>query len=896
MSCSRLRDRGLLNEGDLSAESSAARGLRPAKDVNLIRTNLGPRRAPLAQGQESRFRMTRQQLARTLRVGHVPACLLASFGLVLVGCDSSDPLSDATSTREGKQVLTSANVSPRSVLENCVRTYQQLTSYEDRAFVQLSYRLDGEPLVDRAPLAVAWDKQGRLGMRVYSVSAGPTDQRWRLRLTARAGEALENAHSDAKSEVPQRQSEQLANSLERQVISRAVPAQVSFEWLLSDPLVAEQLAAGLAGFPPQLDLLLSPEPLSGLADASAPLSFSAAELIEQQLCHVVNVNRNGAEYRLWIEQATGLLRRVQIPNQNLASAIQHDRRVSELQLTIELQQVQINRRVAWKRFEVQVQPGEQLVTHFIPPPPVIETAGLGVKIPAFFLNDPAGELAYSSVARSKRKATVLVWLADHPACRLAAEQLSVVEKKLTAAGVKESVEFVAVWAEPTAPSGLSFTTLVDSWKLPGKLTVDRDALGRDLFKVDEAPTLIVLDANNRVQLRESGANPILEQVLPQLLLQVAQGEDLAQQLIERNRGAATRHAAELALAAAVDASAADMPESYGPGVVRLTELARTTQRRGNVAATVDASQSLWLLADTGQLESFAPLFETATESLQTPWKSESGALVLTASPNADYFALLSQSGSRLQVLDRRSLQNTELQLNPEGSVVDMQWLTVGGSKWPRLAVIDNRSQTILFDPSNHEQLSGRCPSPAVAILGHDSLPNSIGGLVVLANRSLEPLQLDDESTLRRSLGQSASHASTAALPKTLSFTPAAGPWNAWEDVSSRWVLARGWLASDEPALFMLDNTLAPQWHYRLPSAKTKPPAVLSSVAKDPGTGQAVWAISELDRTVHLVRSDGGSDHFRVRKPLVGLALTPSGARLVLTLIHADETVRYDVRW
>ncbi len=845
--------------------------------------------------------MTRQQLARLLRVGPIPACLLAGCGLALVGCDSSNPLSDATSTREGKQVLTSANVSPRRVLENCVRTYQQLTSYEDRGFVQLSYRLDGEPQVDRAPLAIAWDKQGRLGMRVYSVSAGPSDQRWQLRLAAREGAALESAQSDAQfpdtqSQSGQAHTAQLANSLERQVISRAVPEQVSFEWLLSDPLVAEQLAAGLAGFPPQLDLLLSPEPLSGLADASAPLSFSEAELIEQQLCHVINVNRHGAEYRLWIEQATGLLRRVQIPNQNLASEIQHDRRVSELQLTIELQQVQVNRGIDWERFEVHAHPGDQLVTHFVPPPPVIETAGLGVKIPAFFLNDPAGKLAYSSVGRSKRKATVLVWLADHPACRLAAEQLSVVEKKLTAAGVKESVEFVAVWAEPTAPSGLSFATLVDSWKLPGKLTVDRDALGRDFFNVNEAPTVIVLDANNRVQLRESGANPILDQVLPQLLLQVAQGEDLAQQLVERNRGAATRHAAEIALSAAVDARADDMPESYAPGVVRLTELARTTQRRGNMAATVDASQSLWLLSDAGQLESFAPLLDTATESLQTPWNSESGALMLTASPNADYFALLSQSGRRLQVLNRRSLQNTELQLHPEGTVVDMQWLTIGGSKAPRLAVIDNRSQTILFDPSNHEQLSGRCPSPPVAILGQDRLPSSIGGLVVLANRNLEPLELDDESTLRRTLGQPASHARTAALPKTLSFTPAAGPWNVWEDASTRWVLARGWLASDEPALFLLDNTLAPQWHYRLPSATTKPRAALSSVAKDPGTGQAVWAISELNRTVHLVRADGASDHFRVRKPMVGLALTPSGARLVLTLIHADETVRYDLRW
>jgi hypothetical protein len=856
--------------------------------------------------------MNRLQFARLLRSSHVPTCLLAAVGCGLLGCDSSDPLAETATGRDGKQVLTGAKVAPRSVLEGCVQTYQQLTSYEDRGYVQLSYRLDGEPMIDRAPLSVAWDKEGRIGLRVYSVTAGPSDQRWRLRIANREGEssptpstAVSQSSADTTN-IPSQDphGEALENSLDRQVLSRAVPPKVTFDWLLSDPLVANQLAAGLAGFPPQLDLLLSPQPLSGLADAAAPLSFSAEERVDQHLCHVINVNRDGAEYRLWIDQANGLLRRVQIPNQNLASAIQHDRRVSELKLTIELEQVQVNRAVDWERFEVNVHPGERLVSHFVPPPPVIETAGLGVKIPAFYLNGYTGNLAYSSVARSKRKATVLVWLADHPACRMAAEQLVAIQKSLTAAGVQESVEFVSVWAEPTAPAGLSLANLAESWKLPGEMAIDRDAVGRDLFGVDQAPTLIVLDADNRVQLRESGANPLLEQLLPQLLIQVARGDNLAQQLVARNRGAATRHAAELALAAASDATQTAMPSSYSPGVVQLTELDRTAQSRSNVAITVDAQQNLWRLSDTGQLECIDPT-GGSSDSLKTPWKSEPGEVRLIAAPDGEYFALLSESGQRLQVLERRSLQNSVVHLSPGASIIDMRWLTIGGVKSPRLAVIDDRSQTILFDPSNHEQLSGGCPSPPVAIIGHDHLPTSVGGLVVLANGSVEPLELDNDSMLKRSLGQPVSHASPSSLRKTLSFTPAAGPWSAWEDETTRRVLARGWLAEGEPALFLLDHTLAPLWHHRMPLATSQPTgtppqgspsSALRSVAKDPGSGQAVWAISDHERTIHLVRADGSSDHFRVRKPLVGLALTPSGPRLILTLVHADETVRFELRW
>ena len=165
----------------------------------------------------------------------------------------------------------------RQVIDECRQAYQKLTSYEDEGYVRLAYRMKGELLEDRAPLSIAFQRPGMLGIRAYSVEAGPKDGRWRLQL-----------RDSGKSAVA------------GQVISRAVPVKADFAWLLSDPAISEELAAGLAGFPPQLDMLLGPNPMRGLVDDSALLKLDTPETVGGELCHVVNVTQGPALYRLWI--------------------------------------------------------------------------------------------------------------------------------------------------------------------------------------------------------------------------------------------------------------------------------------------------------------------------------------------------------------------------------------------------------------------------------------------------------------------------------------------------------------------------------------------------------------------------------------------------------------------
>jgi hypothetical protein len=822
----------------------------------------------------------------------------------MLGCDKSgDMLKTGEDSRQGQAHFTAAQTSPRTTIDHCVRTYQGLTAYEDEAYVRLRYELDGKLLEDRAPLAVAWDKRGQVGLQVYSVQAGPTQGRWRLSL--RDDDVL----------------------FPNQVLSRALPSKVDFGWLLTDPVVAEQLSAGLAGFPPQLDLLLNPQPLSGLIDDSAALTYLPAESIDNRPCFVIQVRRGDTQFVLWIEQASLMLRRMRMPQTHLTEQMLADQRVAHIELSIEFSNIRTEGTIDWGRFALPEKADSLLVNRFVPRPPEVDTTNVGEQIPGFQLESPAGQTVFSSSDhRSQRKATVLLWLADHPTCRLACEQLQRVAKALEQQQLPPgSVEFISVWAEPQPPAGSTFQSMAAAWNMPGKVALDRQALGRDLFQVLEAPTLVVIDHQNRLQLRESRSNPVLDQLLPTLLSRIVAGENLAEELIAKQQLSASRFEAELRLAAASDSHRSDRfppPSPYSPETFRLRELAREALPHPALAIATDEQQTLWILLRSGQLQQISNATSPpAIVTHNTAWRPEERAGVrLEVGSDCQNMAMFWPHGNQIALHNVATQQSRIVQVGDGAKLVDMQWLTLGSPSSTRLAAITRDGQTVLIDPSNREQLSGHSAHQPVAVLSRRTGSRNLDGLVVMADGTLEELQLSGDTPPATSamLNRPAAYvgqgtepskagpgtASPAAQrqafqPQTshvalqpVAFQPDVGPWQTWRDATQELTLARGWLATDEPAVFLLDASLQRRWHYRMPVLS--PPAWTGvSSATDPRSGQPVWAISTTDHTIHLLRADGLLiDHFRPELPVVGVSLVPNGARLELVIVHPDERMRY----
>lgn len=819
---------------------------------------------------------------------------LCALLLVLAsGCDSTGDaiLQQEVVARGGGSRLVSASASPRSTIDQCILAYQQLNSYEDDAFVRLRYELDGKLLEDRAPLSVGWEAKGRCGFQVYSVQAGPSSApnsaRWRLRVR------------DDEGLIP------------NQILSRGIPNRVDFNWLLSDPVVADRLSAGLAGFPPQLDLLLSEKPLSGLIDESVALNFLPPQSIDDRACYVILVKRGAAEFTLWIDQATLLMRRMQLPKSHLTEQMLADTRVSNIELIIEFAKIRTNTAIDWHRFAVDVAPGELLVNRFVPQPPQVDTTGLGEKVPGFHLESPAGEKVYDSNAgKLHRKATVMLWLADHPTCRVASEQMQRVATAIQKLNLPNgAVEFVTVWAEPQPAQGSTFASLPTDWNMPGRLALDREAMGRDVFKVLEAPTVVVVDANHRLQLREARSNPLLDQVLPGLLARIVDGEDLAQEAIDQQSLAMDRFRAELRMAAAADAASADLfPAAmpYSPQAFRLRELSRDPLPQSAISVCSDASQNIWTLLANGELyQKPQTAIGQSIVKHATRWQLDAlGRARIEVAPDGHDVALGFIGGGDIQLFNTNTSQSRSVNLGSGAKIVDLQWFTAGAPSAPRLAVITRDSQLVLIDPANREQLSGRSPVEPVALMALHSPRKAIDGHVILADGTIEELQRSNDSLRTPTSGVGPKVTATTheqaigpvGPKRRLAFQPDAGPWLTWRDGTQELTLARGWLATDEPAVFLLDPSLHQRWHYRMP-LQGQAAWTSACVAEDPRSGQPVWGISTADNTVHLLRADGLIiDHFRVAEPLVGIALTPNGERLELALVHARETVRYSVDW
>ncbi len=445
-------------------------------------------------------------IGRALALG---LCLMCS------ACDRTDEIV-STSKQDvptaGKMVR--LDRSPRDIVLQCLRRYRTASRYSDAAFVRLRYTLRGSLVEDRAPVKVSFDRRRGVGLEVYSVRAG---------MKAIGDDAILQVSVEGKPEI------------QNQILCQPAPQDVTAQWLQSDPILTSHLSAGLAGFPVQLDMLLGSESLEKTFDDRSKFTLHSTQEVDARRCAVIAVETPAAlKFLLWIDLDDSVLRRIKYPAEALPPEMSSDSRVSDIQLTVEFADAQLDQSVNLAKSTPSVGIDGLFVNRFVPKPPAIEDGMLGETVPAFDLLAPDGEvLLATSDARRQGKSLVLLWLANHPASRAAAEQMAEIETKVQKVSpeLARKVQFVSIWAEPDTPGGQTFDQLAQSWSMPGVLAVDRRAMGRDVFGIAEAPTLIVLDARGRIQLRSVRANPKLTESLPPLLFALAEDRNIAGETI-----------------------------------------------------------------------------------------------------------------------------------------------------------------------------------------------------------------------------------------------------------------------------------------------------------------------------------------------------------------------------
>ncbi len=479
-----------------------------------------------------------------------------------------------------RQEAPTASSSPRAddVMKLMLSAYRHANHYQDRGVVQLRYRRNGKSFEDHAPLAVSWQTPNRLRVQAYQVDVA----------------------CDGKQLLGRIQDE-ATQDFDGQIIVRDAPERLTLRELWEDDEnLSLAFRQGLAGYPMQLDLLLSEAPLAALMEDGVQRTLLEPAKLDGNACYRVNVATADGAFVLWVDQECFVLRRVEYPAATFAPEIDADKSVRDLHLTVEFRAASFAAAPAESRFAYRVPTSAKRVKRLIPPPRELPSDLFGKTTAPFAFTSLSGQPVSNQTLGDRIK--VLVWFNNHPACESTIEQVNQVYQQYKS---NDRIAIQAVCAEASSFSNQQLAALAQSWHVDLPMARDPKALGRDLFKVPWAPTVVVLDANNIVQIYEVGANPNLVAELPQVLEQLLAGHDVAAAILDQFRQQRTKYERALQRGepemAASTANGAAVASVSAPKLLQLRPLWNNTdlQATGNIHAVHDTDGALRFLVHEG---------------------------------------------------------------------------------------------------------------------------------------------------------------------------------------------------------------------------------------------------------------------------------------------------------
>ena len=439
--------------------------------------------------------------------GHwiVALCLLLLTAISLWSLSRpTDPMSES-----GQQVVGGVSVSRRAVewLQGMQAAYQSVQAYADRTRMQFRSRRNDAWFEDRAELDVRYQRPGQLALR-----AGHGRRMYHL--------AIDNEQLVAKIDDP------LARDFDGQVVRQPLqdPPKMTtvlaaFEITSPGPSVSQPSSA-LGTLPAPLGIsplhfLLRSDAVTELLESGLSVDALPPTTLRSRSVHRVRITTAEGPLVLWIDAEDFLLRRVEFPTAG------HPDESSTL--LAEFTDIEVNRPAADQAFRFSVPTNTRWVRHFVVPPVVRENQQLGQRIDALRFTDVWGQVVNED--RWEDRVAVLVWFSHHPSSR---GVLSELEQLITTVEDASECYFLAICTEPsTAMSHGDVLELARQWQLTMPVVRDLEAVGRDRLGIEEAPTIAILDRQQRLQLLEAGGDSELDQELAAILQKVLAGDDVS---------------------------------------------------------------------------------------------------------------------------------------------------------------------------------------------------------------------------------------------------------------------------------------------------------------------------------------------------------------------------------
>lgn len=389
---------------------------------------------------------------------------------------------------------------PVSILKGMVDAYQSCDGYHDDATVELQYRLRGEYHKETQPIGVAFSRPNKLKVNAYDVTIASNGEQMQVDL----GE-------DARK------------NLDGQFVSRPAPGNITWPELGLEPATHEVIEEGFVRHPPQLELLIAQDPLARVFSDEMPKTLLESEKINGRDCWRVRASLNKSDdgFTFWIDRESNLLLRLEFPR-TLVPQITSLPDVADITLIANFPHARFEAR-AGETYQLATPAGAKVVETFLLRPPRLPSELIGKQplAPFVFTDLDGGKLKSTDLVN---KTTALVWFNNIPAGKAAMERLNAVAAELKD---PEKFSFYGVCVEPADVSNEQVREMVKSWGVSIPIVRDLTASSRDAFRIPVWPSLVLLAPAGVIQIFEPGDYTKMKEQLPDLMKQVASGEDIA---------------------------------------------------------------------------------------------------------------------------------------------------------------------------------------------------------------------------------------------------------------------------------------------------------------------------------------------------------------------------------
>lgn len=391
------------------------------------------------------------------------------------------------------------------ILARLLKTYRTATSYSDAGVVSLRFRQQGQEFGDQWPSSVKFIRPNKLALHAFQATV------------VCDGEKLQAVIDDP-----------VTGNVDGQVLDRPAPKQLKLGDLASDPLLYDILSSQLRRQPVQLELLLESSGLASAFDKDIACELLDDSTFDGHDCYRVSVPSPGGPFVFWVDKQKSLLRRLEYPIATLPPELTQNPDVSGVVLSADLHDAEIGGRIPESDFALKTPAGAKFVRSFIIPPRPLPSNLFGRQPERFFFTDLAGHEVGPS--QWLDAVVVLAWYHDDPACAATLQQVSQAARQFRD---NDAVKFFAVSTDQTSVSDEALEQRLREWEVDLPIVRDLEAFGRDVFKIQGHPTIVVLDKQGRVQIFQMGGNPQLAAQLGVIVDRLLAGDDLAADIVRQ---------------------------------------------------------------------------------------------------------------------------------------------------------------------------------------------------------------------------------------------------------------------------------------------------------------------------------------------------------------------------